>query len=70
MTTHALLQPPPAEACMDLQTFFDRVRSTNPFTDNRVNSPSAADVDVPDIHRLAFERQNLIAHLESGLFRR
>lgn len=39
-----------------LDAFFDRVRATNPFTDNRVNGPSPQDVDVEEIHRPAFEQ--------------
>ena len=56
MTMHAQLPPPQAAACMDLQAFFDQVRSTNPFTDNRVNAPSDEAVDVPSLHGQAFER--------------
>jgi hypothetical protein len=40
--------------CLD--PFFERVASSNPFTDNRINSPSAADVDVDKIHERPFAR--------------
>jgi hypothetical protein len=39
-----------------LEDFFNRVRATNPFTDNRINSPADVDVDVDHIHQAAFER--------------
>lgn len=62
MTTHAPSPALPAEPCTDLpETFLDQVRASNPFIDNRVNSPSAADVDVLDIHRQAFERLTALA---------
>src|SRR5438105_5043289 len=41
---------------LKLDDFFARVLSTNPFTDNRVNGPSANEVDVDRIHQPAFER--------------
>jgi hypothetical protein len=39
-----------------LESFFDKIGSSNPFTDNRVNGPSAADVDVDQIHERPFAR--------------
>ncbi|HEV3262222.1 MAG TPA: AAA family ATPase [Gemmataceae bacterium] len=39
-----------------LETFFDRLRSAAPFTDNRVNGPEGDDVDVDTIHQQPFER--------------
>lgn len=46
----------PAPEPMDLEGFFRRVASVNPFTDNRITGPSARAVDVADIHQGAFER--------------
>jgi hypothetical protein len=40
----------------NLESFFDRIASTHPFTDNRVTGTSAADVDVNAIHARAFEQ--------------
>jgi AAA ATPase domain len=62
MTT--LPQPPtmPAgQGPVRLEDFFERVRAANPFTDNRVNGPSPADVDVGAIHQAAFERLTTLA---------
>ena len=42
-------------------TFFGRMLAVNPFTDNRVNNPSTADVDVADIHQAAFARLTELA---------
>src|SRR4051794_33608068 len=39
-----------------LEGFFRHVLAADPFLDNRVNAPSAQDVDVEDIHRAAFDR--------------
>ena len=50
----------PAE--VGLEDYFSRVRAVNPFTDNRVNNPSVADVDVADIHQPAFARLTELAH--------
>ena len=38
------------------EDFFARVRAHNPFTDNRINGPSAEDVDVEELNRTAFDR--------------
>ena len=46
----------PAAPAVGLEDFFDRLRAVNPFTDNRINKPSAADVDVAEIHQAAFAR--------------
>src|SRR5262249_34319209 len=51
----------PAAAADDLEPFFAHLRSANPFTPNRVNGPSAADVDVPAIHQRPFERLTALA---------
>jgi hypothetical protein len=53
--------PPPAAADPRLDAFFERLRSANPFTDNRVNGPSPDDVDVGDVHRGAFETLTRLA---------
>jgi hypothetical protein len=39
-----------------LESFFDRVRQTNPFTDNRVNGPAPAGIDVDQVHQGPFDR--------------
>ena len=44
-----------------LSEFFRRVESHNPFLDNRINGPSAEDVDVDAIHQAAFERLTRLA---------
>ncbi len=44
-----------------LHTFFQRVESLNPFLDNRINGPSANDVDVDAIHQAAFARLTRLA---------
>lgn len=44
-----------------LSEFFRRVESHNPFLDNRINGPSADDVDVDAIHQAAFERLTRLA---------
>ncbi len=44
------------DAAAGLAPFFTRVAQANPFTDNRVNGPSAADIDVDQIHQAGFER--------------
>src|SRR5579871_3050185 len=46
--------PSPSES--EPPDLFSRLLATNPFTDNRINAPSAADVDVELIHQKAFER--------------
>ena len=38
------------------------MREHNPFLDNRVNGPSADDVDVEELHRSTFERLTALAH--------
>src|SRR4051794_14746520 len=38
------------------EDFCRSVLAANPFLDNRVNGPSARDVDVGSIHRAAFDR--------------
>jgi hypothetical protein len=54
--------PPPAASCpAGLEPFFERVRTSNPFLDNRVNGPSAEDVDVGSIHQAAFARLTELA---------
>jgi hypothetical protein len=45
-----------------LEQFFERLGSTNPFLENRVNGPAPAELDVADIHRAAFERLTGLAH--------
>jgi hypothetical protein len=50
--------PPPAAAepgAVSLDAFFERVRTVNPFLDNRVNGPTA-DSGVETIHHEAFAR--------------
>jgi hypothetical protein len=44
-----------------LEDFFRQVRTVNPFLDNRVNAPSARDVDVGSIHHAAFVRLTELA---------
>ena len=39
-----------------LERLFERLASTNPFTDNRVNGPGAAELDVSQIHDRPFNR--------------
>jgi hypothetical protein len=39
-----------------LEDFFERVRTANPFTDNRVTGPAPTGVDVANIHEAAFAR--------------
>ena len=51
----------PVAPAVGLEDFFDRLRAVNPFTDNRVNKPSAADVDVAEIHQAAFARLTELA---------
>jgi hypothetical protein len=51
----------PAAPADNLVPFFTHLRSANPFTPNRVNGPSAADVDVPTIHLRPFERLTALA---------
>jgi type II secretory pathway predicted ATPase ExeA len=53
---NSLPEPVLSEAAAGLQSFFDRVRTSNPFTDNRVNGPSADLVDVGTIHQQQFEQ--------------
>ncbi len=48
------MTPAPSDAGLD--DFFERVSATNPFLDNRINNPSARDVDVAEIHESAFAR--------------
>ena len=55
-----------AELPPNLDDFLERVRTANPFTDNRVNGPAPDDVDVPEIHRQAFERLTMLAREASG----
>ncbi len=52
-----------------LDGFFDRVRSSNPFIDNRVNGLSADGVDVDDIHRAEFEQLTGLARQACDLRR-
>src|SRR5262249_32513304 len=44
-----------------LAAFFRRMATVNPFLDNRVNGPSARDVDVAGIHQVAFGRLTELA---------
>jgi hypothetical protein len=55
--TSAIAEPETAS----LDDFFARLSAVNPFTDNRVNGPSADDVDVGGIHQGAFERLTALA---------
>jgi hypothetical protein len=50
---------PPVAASLD--EFFQRVVAVNPFTDNRINNPSADDPDVEGIHQTAFRRLAALA---------
>lgn len=52
-----------------LDGFFDMVRSSNPFIDNRVNGLSADGVDVDDIHRTEFEQLTGLARQACDLRR-
>jgi hypothetical protein len=58
----------PSQA-LDLESFFQCVAAVNPFLDNRVNAPSAHDVDVKEIHQAEFERLTELAR-DSLLHRR
>jgi AAA ATPase domain len=52
----------PADPCpTDLEPFVHHLLAANPFTANRVNGPSAADVDVHAIHERPFERLTALA---------
>jgi hypothetical protein len=55
--TSAIIEPAPA----NLDELFARLSAVNPFTDNRVNEPSADEVDVDGIHHAAFERLTALA---------
>jgi hypothetical protein len=44
-----------------LEQFAERFGRANPFLENRVNGPAPAEIDVPDIHRAAFERLTALA---------
>jgi len=44
-----------------LGAFFQHIESHNPFLDNRINGPSAHDVDVDAIHQAAFARLTRLA---------
>lgn len=44
-----------------LNAFARRIESHNPFLDNRINGPSAHDVDVDAIHQAAFSRLTRLA---------
>jgi hypothetical protein len=61
MVTLAEPQAPAVPPSAGLDAFFDHLRSTNPFTANRVNGPSPDDVDVPAIHQGPFERLQALA---------
>jgi hypothetical protein len=39
-----------------LEPFFAQVGAVNPFLENRVNGPAPPGLDVPDVHRKAFEQ--------------
>jgi hypothetical protein len=58
-----LPQPRPSAGTVlaTLEEFFHQVLAANPFTANRVNGPSATDVDVDTIHRAAFEQVTALA---------
>jgi hypothetical protein len=60
MSDGPLLAPAPADPAA-LDAFFRHVRSVNPYLDNRVNAPSANDVDVIAIHHAAFMRLTELA---------
>jgi hypothetical protein len=44
-----------------LERFVEQFGRVNPFLENRVNGPAPAEIDVPDIHRAAFERLTSLA---------
>jgi hypothetical protein len=44
-----------------LDSFLETMGRVNPFLENRVNGPAPSEVDVPDIHRAAFERLTSLA---------
>jgi hypothetical protein len=56
------VSPAPVVAEVGLDDFFQRLASTNPFTDNRVNGPCVRAPDVAGIHQAAFERLTDLAH--------
>jgi hypothetical protein len=57
-----LAEPQAATTPADsLEPLFNHLRSANPFTANRVNGPSAAEVDVLAIHQRPFERLTALA---------
>jgi AAA ATPase domain len=47
---------------LGLDECFAQLIALNPFLDNRINHPSASDVDVADIHQTAFARLTSLAH--------
>ncbi len=53
--------PAPSPRPVTLDDFLLRLRSTNPFTDNRVNGPAPDDGDVPEVHAAAFGRLTSLA---------
>src|SRR5437016_1420804 len=61
MTVLTSPQPATVDFVVGLEDFFERLRSVNPFTDNRINGPSTADVDVDNIHQAPFERLTALA---------
>ena len=46
---------------LGLDDCFKQLLSLNPFLDNRINHPSATDVDVADIHQTAFNQLTTLA---------
>jgi hypothetical protein len=55
------LSPAAVVASATAEDFFAQLRQHNPFIDNRINAPSADDVDVEELHRPAFERLAALA---------
>src|SRR5262249_54877806 len=45
-----------AAPAAEIDDFCERLSTFNPFLDNRINNPSARDVDVAEIHQSAFAR--------------
>src|SRR5262249_14164686 len=61
MSGPVLLPPPGRLDEGGLAAFFRRMATATPFLDNRVNGPSARDVDVAGIHQVAFGRLTELA---------
>jgi hypothetical protein len=60
LTERELSKAPTVSTSLD--EFFARILADNPFTDNRINAPSVADVDVAAIHQSAFDRLTGLAY--------